>query len=78
MTSPLVINKILSYKIENPGIFAWEIRDLLLLQRICNERTVPSVSSINRILRDTKRIEEQGPDIPKLILLTTQVGVACS
>ena len=41
-------------------MFAWEIRDQLLSQQVCDERTVPSVSSINRVLRhmmtpDTER-----------------------
>ena len=34
-------------------MFAWEIRDQLLAQRICDEQTIPSVSSINRILRSS-------------------------
>jgi hypothetical protein len=38
-------------KRENASIFAWEIRDILLLQRVCDIHSLPSVSSINRILR---------------------------
>lgn len=33
-------------------MFAWEIRDQLLAQRICDPNTIPSVSSVNRILRN--------------------------
>lgn len=33
-------------------MFAWEIRDQLLSQRICDPQTIPSVSSVNRILRN--------------------------
>lgn len=33
-------------------MFAWEIRDQLLSQRICDPNTIPSVSSVNRILRN--------------------------
>ena len=40
-------------KQENPGVFAWEIRDQLLSQRVCNPSSIPSVSSINRILRNS-------------------------
>ncbi|GAU91245.1 hypothetical protein RvY_03541 [Ramazzottius varieornatus] len=38
-------------KRENAAIFAWEIRDTLLVQRVCDVHSIPSVSSINRILR---------------------------
>lgn len=46
-----MVSKIEDYKRENPSIFAWEIRDRLLSEKICNKINVPSVSSINRIVR---------------------------
>lgn len=46
-----VVLKIEDYKQENPSIFAWEIRDRLLQDGICDKVNVPSVSSINRIVR---------------------------
>uniref|UniRef100_A0A2C9K2G0 Paired domain-containing protein n=1 Tax=Biomphalaria glabrata TaxID=6526 RepID=A0A2C9K2G0_BIOGL len=52
VATPLVVKKILDLKQQNPSIFAWEIRDQLLSQRICDDTTIPSVSSINRILRN--------------------------
>ena len=39
-------------KIKDPGIFAWEIRDRLLADGVCDKYNVPSVSSISRILRN--------------------------
>uniref|UniRef100_A0A8C6URG9 Paired box 2b n=1 Tax=Neogobius melanostomus TaxID=47308 RepID=A0A8C6URG9_9GOBI len=36
---------------KNPTMFAWEIRDRLLAEGVCDNDTVPSVSSINRIIR---------------------------
>ncbi|CAO1313104.1 unnamed protein product [Diamesa serratosioi] len=52
VATPTVVKKILRFKQENPSMFAWEIRDQLLSQRICDPNTIPSVSSVNRILRN--------------------------
>ncbi|GIY44913.1 paired box pox-neuro protein [Caerostris darwini] len=56
VATPHVVRKILRYKQENPSIFAWEIRDLLRSQRVCDEQSIPSVSSINRILRNSGHV----------------------
>ncbi|RWS16354.1 paired box pox-neuro protein-like protein, partial [Dinothrombium tinctorium] len=65
VTTPQIVEKILRLKHENPALFAWEIRDLLrreLLQSRsssaptsnsdCITSSIPSISSINRILRN--------------------------
>ncbi|XP_036392038.1 paired box protein Pax-3b isoform X2 [Megalops cyprinoides] len=51
VTTPDVEKKIEEYKRDNPGMFSWEIRDKLLKDGICDRNTVPSVSSISRIMR---------------------------
>ncbi|KAB0365513.1 hypothetical protein FD754_009669 [Muntiacus muntjak] len=51
VATPKVVEKIAEYKRQNPTMFAWEIRDRLLAERVCDNDTVPSVSSINRIIR---------------------------
>jgi paired box protein 6 len=52
VATPEVVAKIESYKRENPTIFAWEIREKLIADTVCTNGTAPSVSSINRILRN--------------------------
>uniref|UniRef100_A0A1B0DL58 Uncharacterized protein n=1 Tax=Phlebotomus papatasi TaxID=29031 RepID=A0A1B0DL58_PHLPP len=52
VTTPKVVNYIRELKQKDPGIFAWEIRDRLLSEGVCDKNNVPSVSSISRILRN--------------------------
>ncbi|CAF0829857.1 unnamed protein product [Didymodactylos carnosus] len=52
VTTPRVVAKIRDYKVKDPGMFAWEIREKLLLDNVCDKFNVPSVSSISRILRN--------------------------
>lgn len=46
VTTPKVVNYIKELKSKDPGIFAWEIRDKLMSDGICDKFNVPSVSSI--------------------------------
>ncbi|XP_022242814.1 paired box protein Pax-5-like [Limulus polyphemus] len=60
-----VVNTIATYKKQNPTMFAWEIRDRLLMDGVCSQDNIPSVSSINRIVRNkaaekTKQIMNDG------------------
>ncbi|XP_059147315.1 probable serine/threonine-protein kinase nek3 isoform X2 [Physella acuta] len=52
VATPMVVKAITKYKEENPTMFAWEIRDKLLSDNVCTSDNVPSVSSINRIVRN--------------------------
>ncbi|KAI9546795.1 hypothetical protein NQZ68_022740 [Dissostichus eleginoides] len=53
VATPKVVDKIADYKRQNPTMFAWEIRDRLLAEGVCDNDTVPSVSSINRYAERT-------------------------
>ncbi|XP_057372664.1 protein gooseberry-like [Daphnia carinata] len=50
---PDIQRRIQSYRMENHGIFSWEIRDRLIKEGLCERSTAPSVSAISRYLRDT-------------------------
>jgi hypothetical protein len=51
VATSLVVHAITQYKRECPSIFAWEIRDRLLAENVCNTDTIPSVSNpINSII----------------------------
>ncbi|KAK7507375.1 hypothetical protein BaRGS_00001310, partial [Batillaria attramentaria] len=47
VATPKVVDAITKYKVDNPTMFAWEIRDRLLAEGVCSQENVPSVSSIN-------------------------------
>ncbi|CAD5218827.1 unnamed protein product [Bursaphelenchus okinawaensis] len=67
VATPKVVNTIALYKLQNPTMFAWEIREKLIEDGVCDAETAPSVSSINRIVRNrntttnqqTSRIEKR-------------------
>ncbi|CAH1128791.1 unnamed protein product [Ceutorhynchus assimilis] len=59
-----VVSKISNYKRECPSIFAWEIRDRLLQEGVCTNDNIPSVSSINRVLRNIAAQKEQSSQNP--------------
>uniref|UniRef100_A0AAR2KGG4 Paired box protein Pax-6 n=1 Tax=Pygocentrus nattereri TaxID=42514 RepID=A0AAR2KGG4_PYGNA len=77
VATPEVVSKIAQYKRECPSIFAWEIRDRLLSEGICTNDNIPSVSSINRVLRNLASEKQQmGADgvYDKLRMLNGQPG----
>ncbi|XP_039618101.1 paired box protein Pax-4 [Polypterus senegalus] len=58
LITPEVSARIAQYKREKPSIFAWEIQGKLLADRVCAHDKIPSVSSVNRVLRNIEL--EQG------------------
>ncbi|VDN01563.1 unnamed protein product [Thelazia callipaeda] len=47
----LVVTAIAIYKHRQPSMYSWEIRNKLISDGICSTFNVPSISSINRIIR---------------------------
>ncbi|XP_045163092.2 uncharacterized protein LOC123527588 [Mercenaria mercenaria] len=62
VTTADVVAKVRFYKAQNPQMFAWEIRQKLLEEGICNEKNIPSISSINRIIRDKAILQRRSLD----------------
>ncbi|XP_041378233.1 uncharacterized protein LOC121390474 isoform X2 [Gigantopelta aegis] len=60
VTTPDVVTRVRQYKAENPQMFAWEIRHKLIQDGICTEKSIPSISSINRIIRDKAMLHRRG------------------
>lgn len=54
----MVTKKIYEYKLANNSLYAWEIREKLRHDRICSQDNLPSISSINRILRNANQINQ--------------------
>lgn len=48
VATPSVVDAIADFKRQNPTMFAWEIKERLIAEGICDAEKVPSVSSINR------------------------------
>ncbi|XP_053678845.1 uncharacterized protein LOC128729212 [Anopheles nili] len=81
VATPPVVEAIAAYKLQNPTMFAWEIRDKLLADGICVHDNVPSVSSINRIVRNkaaekakysTQRTDTSSLDSPRILSRNNQ------
>ena len=74
VATPSVVKRILRLKTDNPGLFAWEIRDQLLAQRVCDPNSIPSVSSINRILRNAGHPPD--PELPTQVKLFENFSIS--
>lgn len=48
VATPAIVDAICKYKTENVTMFAWEIRERLIADKVVDCNTAPSVSSINR------------------------------
>ncbi|XP_053112115.1 paired box protein Pax-4 isoform X2 [Hemicordylus capensis] len=62
LSTPQVVARIAQLKQEQPSLFAWEIRGRLQAEGVCAAHRMPSVSSINRILRSLQTGSMQLPD----------------
>lgn len=77
VATPKVVGKIAEYKRQNPTMFAWEIRDRLLAETVCEKDNVPSVSSINRIVRN-KLSDKKPEDLSSMSSMTTLTSPTAS
>nr|XP_033814738.1 paired box protein Pax-4 [Geotrypetes seraphini] len=71
LATPKVVAKIAQLKWKYPAIFAWEIRGKLLSEGVCAVGKIPSVSSINRVLRKLQADLRPPTDLDCIIDSTT-------
>lgn len=77
VTTPQVVKRIIELKNQSPTLFAWEIRDLLRRERQQQPQSsfvIPSISSINRILRT----HQPAQDHPSASASTSTSGSAAA
>ncbi|XP_023272501.1 paired box protein Pax-1-like [Seriola lalandi dorsalis] len=80
VATPKVVQRVLHLKHTNPTMFAWEIRDRLMLEQVCDHDSVPSISSINRIIRS--KVQSESCEVGKfffvfsLLVLSSASSVA--
>ncbi|KAL9987083.1 hypothetical protein ACROYT_G001326 [Oculina patagonica] len=55
--TPRIAQRILEYKKEQPRLFSWEIRDRLVREGLCSNESLPSLSSISRLLKNRDKLE---------------------
>ncbi|XP_078374811.1 protein gooseberry-like [Oculina patagonica] len=55
--TPRIAQRILEYKEEQPRLFSWEIRDRLVQEGLCSKESLPSLSSISRLLKNKDKLE---------------------
>ena len=67
LATPEIEKTVDGYKIENPGVFSWEVRDRLIKDGICDKNTVPSVSAISRLLRGKEDEKKPGRNTKQII-----------
>ena len=58
VATPEVETRIEEMKRDQPGLFSWEIRERLVREGLCTSQSIPSVSSISRLLRSRMRGED--------------------
>ncbi|KAJ7365676.1 Paired box protein Pax-3 [Desmophyllum pertusum] len=54
--TPHIAQRIMEYRMQQPGLFSWEIRDRLVQESLCSSETLPSLSSISRLLKNKDKL----------------------
>jgi len=70
-----VVSRIAQYKRECPSIFAWEIRDRLLADGLCNHDNIPSVSVTSLFIPSLSAVSLSPEAMRRRIFTTCSVPV---
>lgn len=60
IATPEIEKKIEIIRKNDPSILSWQIKDKLIEMGVCDKNTVPSISSITRLLRGGRRASISG------------------
>ena len=60
IVNPMIEKKITQYTEKQPGIFSWEVRELLLKDEVCARENLPTLNAISLMLKSkaTEKKEE--------------------
>ncbi|KAG1715028.1 Annulin [Nymphon striatum] len=77
VSTPHVVQMILEYKRKNKTVLARQIRSQLILDCICHPSALPSISSINRILRSVRDDEVKSTSSTSSNIYEIPKGKSC-
>lgn len=61
IVNPIIERKITEYTENQPGIFSWEVRELLLKEEVCTRENLPTLNAISLMLKSKATEKKEEP-----------------